>query len=46
MKLELMLRNALQSLFESVGRIFSPTDDAYPEIGVQPFEGEPYGESE
>ena len=37
-----MIRNAMQSLFEAAGRIFSPTDDQYPEIGVQPFEGEPY----
>lgn len=42
MKFELMIRNAMQSLLEAAGRIFSPTDDQYPEIGVQPFEGEPY----
>jgi hypothetical protein len=28
-------------LIEAAGRIFSPTDDDYPETGVQPFEGEP-----
>ncbi|MEH2060501.1 MAG: hypothetical protein V7K97_31110 [Nostoc sp.] len=27
---------------EAAMRIFSPTDDAYPTIGVQPFTGEPY----
>ena len=46
MKIELMIRNAMQSLFEAAGRIFSPTDDQYPEIGVQPFEGEPYDDRE
>lgn len=25
----------------STARLFSPTDDAYPAIGVQPFSGEP-----
>jgi hypothetical protein len=29
-------------LFEGVGRTFSPTDDEYPVIGVQPFAGEPF----
>jgi len=29
-------------LSEGVGRIFSPRDDEYPEVGVQPFEGDPY----
>lgn len=27
---------------EAVARIFSPSDDAYPIIGVQPFSGDPY----
>lgn len=27
---------------EAVARIFGPTDDAYPSIGVQPFTGEPF----
>jgi hypothetical protein len=27
---------------EGFVRIFSPTDDAYPPTGVQPFTGEPY----
>lgn len=45
------LGQAIQSLFaaivqtiryilEGVARIFRPTDDEYPNIGVQPFEGE------
>lgn len=40
----------LQQLFDYIGggvsRIFGPRDDDYPEIGVQPFEGEPYKENE
>ncbi|MCL1467103.1 hypothetical protein [Argonema galeatum] len=31
--------------FSAVARIFSPTDDAYPEIGVQPFDGDSFKES-
>lgn len=31
-----------QYISEAVVRIFSPTDDAYPIIGVQPFSGEPF----
>ncbi|HYW18546.1 MAG TPA: nicotinate phosphoribosyltransferase [Nodularia sp. (in: cyanobacteria)] len=32
----------MQYISEAAMRIFSPTDDAYPMIGVQPFTGEPY----
>jgi hypothetical protein len=38
------LRDMLQYLSEGVSRIFSPSKDEYPEIGVQPFDGEPYSE--
>ena len=31
-----------QMISGAVARIFGPTDDEYPNIGVQPFEGEPY----
>jgi hypothetical protein len=31
-----------QYISEAVVRIFSPNDDAYPAIGVQPFSGEPF----
>jgi hypothetical protein len=34
------LQQAVRSLAQAVIRIFSPSDDQYPEIGVQPFEGE------
>lgn len=36
------LQDTLQYLWEGVVRIFSPTDDEYPEIGVQPYGGEPF----
>ncbi len=32
----------LSFVSEAVMRIFTPTDDAYPIIGVQPFTGDPY----
>jgi hypothetical protein len=32
----------LQHVSEAVARLFSPNDDRYPMVGVQPFEGEPY----
>ena len=32
--------NANRYLWEAAARIFSPIDDNYPMIGVQPFEGE------
>lgn len=41
MKLIKTLTEAMHYVSAAVGRIFGPTDDAYPETGVQPFEGEP-----
>ena len=46
------LQEAVKSIFEiiprliryisdGVARIFGPSDDNYPETGVQPFEGDP-----
>jgi hypothetical protein len=37
-----MLASITQYISEAFMRIFGPTDDAYPSIGVQPFTGEPY----
>lgn len=34
--------STIQFISEAVTRIFSPSDDAYPIIGVQPFAGEPF----
>jgi hypothetical protein len=39
-----MTTDALQYLSEGVARLFSPRDDQYPAIGVQPFDGEPFSE--
>ena len=33
-----------QYIFEAVIRIFAPSDDAYPIVGVQPFTGDVYKE--
>ncbi|QLE54530.1 nicotinate phosphoribosyltransferase [Nostoc sp. TCL26-01] len=32
----------ISDISAAIMRIFSPTDDAYPNIGVQPFTGSPY----
>ncbi len=37
-----MFANITQYISEAAMRIFSPTDDAYPIIGIQPFTGYPY----
>lgn len=33
-----------QWIGRAITRIFTPTDDRYPETGVQPFEGDSYDE--
>jgi len=38
------LQRAFEAVSRAVVRIFSPSDDKYPETGVQPYEGEPYDE--
>lgn len=37
-----MLASMTQFISEAFMRIFSPTDDAYPMTGFQPFTGIPY----
>lgn len=37
-----MLTSITQFVSEGFMLIFSPTDDAYPVIGFQPFTGDPY----
>ena len=37
-----LLQDAIRYIAEAAARIFSPNDDEYPRVGVQPFEGEPY----
>jgi hypothetical protein len=39
-----MMDSAVRYIIEAMTRIFGPSDDAYPAIGVQPFTGEPYEE--
>lgn len=39
------IENAVNYLSEAIRRIFGPSDDMYPVIGVNPFEGDPYKES-
>lgn len=34
------LSDLLQYIGEGFARIFSPSDDEYPMIGIQPFDGE------
>ncbi|HEY9850588.1 MAG TPA: hypothetical protein V6D28_14070 [Leptolyngbyaceae cyanobacterium] len=41
-----MFDRVTQFFLEAAARIFGPTDDAYPVTGVQPFEGDPYKESD
>lgn len=40
-----MISNIAQYISEAVMRIFGPSDDAYPNSGVQPFTGEIYKKS-
>ncbi|PSB02241.1 isochorismate synthase [Merismopedia glauca] len=37
-----LLEKVANYLYEAFARIFSANHDKYPEIGVQPYEGEPY----
>ncbi|MCU0517560.1 MAG: hypothetical protein MUC60_12005 [Oscillatoria sp. Prado101] len=41
MNLPKVLEDAMQYVMAAAGRIFRPSDDKYPEVGVQPFQGEP-----
>ncbi len=34
------VKESIVSLLDAAKRIFSPTDDDYPNTGVQPFEGD------
>lgn len=36
-----LFHNITQYISEAVVRIFGPSDDAYPNTGVQPYSGEP-----
>ena len=41
MNINQMLQGMMQYFTEAFTRIFGPSTDEYPEVGVQPFEGEP-----
>lgn len=38
------VNRAFRFVSEGLTELFRPTQDQYPDIGVQPFEGEPYSE--
>ena len=40
------LQNFVQYFTEGFARIFSPSKDEYPEVGVQPFKGDTYVEAD
>jgi hypothetical protein len=46
MRISELVKNFVGYITEAFARIFGPNKDEYPEIGVQPFEGEPYHASE
>ncbi len=41
MKLFNKVNSASQSLFAAAARLFGPSEDRYPETGVQPYTGDP-----
>lgn len=41
MRVPKLIDNAIQYISGAMTRIFGPSDDAYPNTGVQPFDGEP-----
>ena len=45
MKVIKTLREMVSFLVEGFLGLFGPTHDEYPEIGIQPFEGEDYNPS-
>jgi hypothetical protein len=44
MAMTTIFTSIFQFISEAAMRIFAPTDDAYPVIGVQPFTGDIYKE--
>ena len=45
MNISIAFENMFRYISEGVARIFGPNDDQYPDVGVQPFEGDPYKET-
>lgn len=46
MNLHKMLHSVVEYFTEAFVRVFGPSDDEYPSVGVQPFEGEPVARGE
>lgn len=44
MKITDNMQRLFQYIWDGVSRIFTPSDDEYPDSGVQPFEGDPFDE--
>lgn len=42
MQLNRWFIDSFNYIFSAAVRIFSPSDDAYPNTGVQPYDGDPY----
>ncbi|MEB3249564.1 MAG: hypothetical protein VKK07_09490 [Merismopediaceae bacterium] len=42
MNIQKSVQDLVQYFTEAFARIFGPSTDEYPEVGVQPFGGEPY----
>jgi hypothetical protein len=40
------LQKFVQYFTEGFARIFGPSKDEYPEVGIQPFEGETYSKKD
>ncbi len=40
-KINKMLRDFVGYFTEAFARVFGPSTDEYPEVGLQPFDGEP-----
>ncbi|MFM1841553.1 MAG: hypothetical protein RLZZ490_284 [Cyanobacteriota bacterium] len=45
MNINRILQNAVQYFTEAFVRVFGPSTDEYPEVGIQPFEGDPLANS-
>jgi hypothetical protein len=42
MKVFTLFQEMVQYISEAAVSLFKPSNDQYPAVGVQPFEGEPY----
>mgnify|MGYP005846158169 CR=1 FL=1 len=44
MNISLAIQNTVQYIVEAATRLFSPSDDQYPDIGIQPYDGDVYSQ--